>query len=78
MDHGEIFVMRYDGTHSEQLTDDQWDEDGRCRQAKKTANAGVTAPHQKGQSGRLVFTEYFASLVMGAITLLFGQVMVYP
>ena len=25
--HGELFVMRYDGTHIEQLTDNQW-EDG--------------------------------------------------
>ncbi|MHB1937812.1 MAG: hypothetical protein ACYCOR_14660 [Acidobacteriaceae bacterium] len=24
--YGEIFVMRYDGTHVEQLTDDQWEE----------------------------------------------------
>ena len=24
--YGEIFVMRYDGTHVEQLTDNQWEE----------------------------------------------------
>src|SRR4030095_11012459 len=24
--YGEIFVMRYDGTHPEQLTDNQWEE----------------------------------------------------
>jgi len=24
--HGEIFVMRYDGTDVQQLTDDQWKE----------------------------------------------------
>lgn len=24
--YGEIFVMRYDGTDVEQLTDDQWEE----------------------------------------------------
>ena len=26
--YGEIFVMRYDGTHIEQITDDQWEEGG--------------------------------------------------
>jgi Tol biopolymer transport system component len=26
--YGEIFVMTYDGTHVEQLTDDQWEEGG--------------------------------------------------
>ena len=24
--YGEIFIMRYDGTHVEQLTDNQWEE----------------------------------------------------
>jgi TolB protein len=26
--YGEIFVMRYDGTHVEQLTDNQWEDGG--------------------------------------------------
>jgi TolB protein len=33
--YGEIFVMRYDGTEVEQLTDDQWEEGGPAWQPKK-------------------------------------------
>jgi Tol biopolymer transport system component len=33
--YGEIFVMRYDGTELEQLTDDQWEEGGPAWQPRK-------------------------------------------
>ncbi len=26
--YGELFIMRYDGTHVEQLTDNQWEDAG--------------------------------------------------
>jgi TolB protein len=41
--YGEIFVMRYDGTHVEQLTDDQWEEGGPAWQPGKAGIAGVNA-----------------------------------
>jgi|SRR5215469_882972 len=33
--YGEIFVMRNDGTHMEQLTDDQWEDGAPAWQPKK-------------------------------------------
>ncbi len=33
--YGELFVMRYDGTHQEQLTDNQWEEAGAAWQPRK-------------------------------------------
>jgi len=33
--YGEIFVIRYDGTQVEQLTDDQWEEGGPAWQPRK-------------------------------------------
>lgn len=42
--YGEIFVMRYDGTGVEQLTDDQWEEGGPAWQPKRSALAADTAP----------------------------------
>jgi TolB protein len=44
--YGEIFVMRYDGTQVEQLTDDQWEEGGPAWQPHKPVSAAVTAPSQ--------------------------------
>ncbi len=41
--YGEIFVMRYDGTHLEQLTDNQWEE-GTPAWRPAAAAAGATAP----------------------------------
>jgi Tol biopolymer transport system component len=42
--YGEIFVMRYDGTQVEQLTDDQWEEGGPAWQPHgPTLSAGTTA-----------------------------------
>ncbi|MGA2537927.1 MAG: hypothetical protein ABSF53_18075 [Terracidiphilus sp.] len=35
--YGEVFVMRYDGTQVEQLTDDQWEEGGPAWQPHKLA-----------------------------------------
>ena len=40
--YGEIFVMRFDGTHVEQLTDNQW-EDGAPAWQPKTEKATATA-----------------------------------
>jgi TolB protein len=40
--YGEIFVMRSDGTHVEQLTDDKWEEGVPCWQPGKPALAAVT------------------------------------
>ena len=41
--YGEIFVMRYDGTEVEQLTDDQWEEGGPAWQPHKPASVLATA-----------------------------------
>ena len=42
--YGEIFVMRYDGSQVEQLTDDQWEEGGPAWQPHgPTLSAGTTA-----------------------------------
>jgi Tol biopolymer transport system component len=42
--YGEIFVMRYDGTQVEQLTDDQWEEGGPAWQPHgPTLSAGTAA-----------------------------------
>jgi TolB protein len=35
--YGEIFVMRSDGTHVEQLTDNQWEDGGPAWQPARTA-----------------------------------------
>ncbi len=43
--YGEIFVMRYDGTHIEQLTDNQWEEGGPAWQPQK-ALASQTVAHK--------------------------------
>ena len=42
--YGEIFVMRYDGTHAEQLTDDQWEEGGPAWQPHKPNLTSVAPP----------------------------------
>jgi len=44
--YGEIFVMRYDGTQVEQLTDNQWEEGGPAWQPHKPTSAALTAPSQ--------------------------------
>ena len=40
--YGEIFVMRYDGTQVEQLTDNQWEDGGATWQPRKRDLAGAT------------------------------------
>jgi TolB protein len=43
--YGEIFVMRYDGTHVEQLTDNQWEDGGPAWQPPPPTSAALrTAP----------------------------------
>ncbi len=42
--YGEIFVMRYDGTEVEQLTDDQWEEGTPAWQPRKPTAAALAAP----------------------------------
>jgi TolB protein len=51
--YGEIFVMRYDGTDVEQLTDDQWEEGGPAWQVGSPAavSAGSSLPSAKGITG---------------------------
>jgi TolB protein len=44
--YGEIFVMRYDGTQVEQLTDDQWEEGTPAWQPRKPVSAALAAPSQ--------------------------------
>ena len=44
---GEIFVMRYDGTEVEQLTDNQWEEGGAAWQPNKVKPPAATAPPTK-------------------------------
>jgi hypothetical protein len=39
--YGEIFAMNYDGSHIEQLTDDQWEDGGPAWQPRNPAS---TAP----------------------------------
>ncbi len=41
--YGEIFVMRFDGTHIEQLTDDQWEEGGPAWRPRGTPSAAKPA-----------------------------------
>ena len=48
--YGEIFVMRYDGTEVEQLTDDQWEEGGPAWQA---GPAGSTTTGSSLPSGKI-------------------------
>jgi len=36
--YGEIFVMNADGTHIEQLTDDQWEEGGPAWQPQRPSS----------------------------------------
>jgi TolB protein len=50
--YGEIFVMRYDGTHVEQLTDDQWEEGTPAWQPERPALAGVAAASLTAKSSR--------------------------
>jgi TolB protein len=45
--YGEIFVMRYDGTQVEQLTDNQWEDGGPAWQIHRADSAPVTAPPSK-------------------------------
>jgi Tol biopolymer transport system component len=45
--YGEIFVMRYDGTQVEQLTDDQWEEGGPAWQPHQPASATATSASHK-------------------------------
>jgi Tol biopolymer transport system component len=42
--YGEVFVMRYDGSEVEQLTDDQWEEGVPAWQPRKPASAALTVP----------------------------------
>jgi len=42
--YGEIFVMRYDGTQVEQLTDNQWEDGGPSWQPRKATPHAATAP----------------------------------
>jgi Tol biopolymer transport system component len=44
--YGEIFVMRYDGTGVEQLTDNQWEEGGPAWQPQKQNVTGAARPPQ--------------------------------
>jgi TolB protein len=44
--YGEIFVMRYDGTEVEQLTDDQWEEGTPAWQPRRPAATAVTGRSQ--------------------------------
>jgi TolB protein len=44
--YGEVFVMRYDGTHIEQLTDNQWEEGGPAWQPHKPAPGAQTLASQ--------------------------------
>jgi len=39
--YGELFVMRYDGTHIEQITDNQWEEGTPAWQPVRAASAGT-------------------------------------
>ena len=41
--YGEIFVMNYDGTHVEQLTDDQWEDGGPAWQPHPSASTPALA-----------------------------------
>jgi hypothetical protein len=43
--YGEIFVMRYDGTQVEQLTDNQWEDGGPAWRPKK-ANQHAATSHE--------------------------------
>jgi len=42
--YGELFVMRYDGTQVEQLTDNQWEDGGPAWQPRKQNQASTTTP----------------------------------
>jgi TolB protein len=42
--YGELFIMRYDGTQVEQLTDNQWEEAGPAWQPRKQNMAGLKNP----------------------------------
>jgi hypothetical protein len=42
--YGEIFVMHYDGTQVEQLTDNQWEDGGPTWQIHRADSAQVTPP----------------------------------
>jgi TolB protein len=42
--YGEIFVMRYDGTQVEQLTDDQWEDGGPSWQPQRANPQAAAAP----------------------------------
>jgi hypothetical protein len=41
--YGEIFVMRYDGTQVEQLTDNQWEDGGASWQPHKPNSTAAAA-----------------------------------
>ncbi len=45
--YGEIFVMNLDGTHAEQLTDDQWEEGAPAWQPHPTASESANPTAQK-------------------------------
>jgi TolB protein len=47
--YGEIFVMRYDGSEVEQLTDDQWEEGGPAWQPSRpgSASTGSSLPAEE-------------------------------
>jgi TolB protein len=45
--YGEIFVMNYDGTHVEQLTDDQWEEGGPAWQPHPQPRASAQTAARK-------------------------------
>jgi hypothetical protein len=44
--YGEVFVMRYDGTQVEQLTDNQWEEGGPAWQPRKPTLSARTNASQ--------------------------------
>ena len=44
--YGEVFVMKYDGTEVEQLTDNQWEDGGPAWQPHKTNPPAAAAPAQ--------------------------------
>jgi TolB protein len=47
--YGEIFVMRYDGSEVEQLTDDQWEEGGPAWQHSRPGSASTGSSLPAGE-----------------------------
>lgn len=53
----EVFVMRYDGTHVEQLTDNQWEDGGPAWQLQPPRSAALTTTATEGRHVRTLVTE---------------------